>query len=304
MTRSKAGRGMTGGETPDAVADSLARLLKNLGGEKSRKGYANDWGRYRTWLAFEGVDVTEAKPRHVEDHLIYLREHDGDVRSTCSRALSVIREVYRILVRDEIMEVNPAREVKNPKFDSSPSTPYLNEAQVKQLLAMPATTWWEKRDRMCLRLALGLGWRRSEIARLCVEDFKDGAATAVRKGGKVTAVGVPPFLMKQIETWLAFAGITTGPVLPRAPHRPKAITGDIVYKIVTKSCERAGVPRVSPHGLRRSFTSILHNNGTDLRSLQIALSHSSIVTTERYSKAADALKNIPGEGMAYLLGED
>lgn len=291
--------------TSIAIQDAVARLLQNLGSEESRRIYQQGWDGYTTWLATQVVDVREARPRHIEGYLVHLRETEH-ARATCSRVLSIVRAVYGILVRDELMDANPAREVKTPKFDSNPKTKYLNEEQAKSIFQLTANTWQEKRDRLCIQLLLGLGWRRSEVARMCIEDIarKDGHATGIRKGDKRTAVGVPPVVLSKIEKWIAYANITNGALLPRSPENQRPISGGMIYHIVANTLKQAGLEGYSPHSLRRTFTSILHNRGESLRSLQIALSHNSITTTEKYSKAADALKNAPGQGLADILGED
>lgn len=287
------------------IATSFARMSANrLHSDKSKRAYTDDWARYRAWLETVGIEVTEARPGHIEDHLNYLHEKKKCRPSTIGRALSVIRAVYKSLVRDEIMDLNPAREVDNVEFDREQNTPYFTEAQVKALLDLPATTWVEKRDQLCLNIILGIGWRRSEVARLTVEDFKGNTAGGERKGGKQRTMGVPTFIRRKVDEWCQYAGIESGPIFIRSIENREVISADIVYQIVKKQLARVGIHKGSPHALRRTFATILYNRGVPLREIQIALSHASIVTTERYVKEIDALKIAPGKGMSDLFGED
>ena len=289
----------------EKITASFARLSEtNLKSDKSKRAYRDDWSRYRAWLKAEGLNVTEVKPRHIEDHLIWLRTTKKCEASTCGRALSVIRAVYKVLVRDEIMDSNPAREVENIESDTEPKTPYFTEEQVKALLDLPAESWVEKRDKLCLEVMLGIGWRRSEIARLAVEDFQGDTARGERKGGKQRAMGMPPFIRRKIDKWCRYAEIESGPIFVRSIENRAAISGDIVYQIVKKQLARVGILKGSPHALRRTFATILYDRGVPLREIQIALSHASITTTERYAKVVDALKIAPGKGMADLFGEE
>jgi site-specific recombinase XerD len=284
----------------DSVESSFERLLLNLGSDKSRRSYKIDWDRYCRWLEERKINVVAARPRHVEEHILSLQEK-GCERSTCGRALSVIRAVYSILVRDEMLETNPAREVKNPKFDSTPNTPHLNEEQVRQLLSLPNETWKERREHLVLCLLFGLGWRRSEIARMQVEDFVDGTVTGIVKGDKPLTVGVPAWLLEKIESWCVFANIEAGPLLPRAPQDKKGVSDDMVYLIVKDAAKKAGL-KITPHGLRRTNITIGGELGVTLKERQLSVGHSSQSTTERYDKARDAAKNAPGQVFADIVG--
>lgn len=289
---------------PSPVRQAIDAVLASLPSAESRRAYEHDWMRYAVWLELEGVLVVEARPRHVVAHVAHLREV-GIARSSLGRALSVVRAVYGELVRDGVIESNPAREVKNPKSDVTPKTPYLNEEQVRALVNLPAKTWREKRDRLCLRLLFGIGWRRSEIARLKVESFNSERRTVTGKvkGGKVLTVGVPEWLLQDVVRWCAVAGIETGAILPRREHSIKAISGDIVYKIVKNAEERAGLPlgSVSPHGLRRTSITISGERGVSLKERQLSVGHTSQSTTERYDQARDAARSAPGQVFEDLI---
>lgn len=284
----------------DRVATSLARLLRNLGSDKSRRAYQDDWERYVEWLHGRKLTVAKARPGDVEDHIQSLQE-GGCKRSTCGRALSVIRAVYGILVRDEVVETNPAREVKNPKFDSSPSTPHLTEDQVRQLFARPAETWKERRARACLSLLLGIGWRRSEVACMTVEDFVGATVTGMLKGKKLATVGVPAWVQGEVAVWREYAGIDEGPLLPRSPKNRAAVSGAIVYDIASQACVAAGIGHFSPHSFRRTKITIEGKRNVSLKDRQLAVGHASQATTERYDKADYAAQNAPGQVLADLI---
>jgi site-specific recombinase XerD len=273
------------------------RVLRNLNSPASKRSYKHDWSRFLVWLELEGVKVTEVKPRHIEDHLAALQAK-GCERSTCGRALSVVREAFGALVRAEIVAVNPAREVKNPKFDSSPSTPCLNEEQAGAIMQLPRGTWRERRDGIVVAILFGIGWRRAEVAAMRVDSFKDGKVSGIVKGGKRLTVGVPDWLMEQIEEWVRYSGVEDA-LLPRSPDDLEAMTADMVYQAVKRQAGRAGVS-ISPHGLRRTFITLLGEDGVSLKDRQLAVGHSSQATTERYDRARDAASKAPGNRLARL----
>lgn len=290
---------------------AFSRALRNLGSDESRRAYRSDWSRWAEWCERSGVELLTARPGDVEDHLAALRD-EGCKRATLGRALTAIRSIYSYLVRDELTSVNPAREVKAPRFDSRPKVPWLTEDGIRQLFAgIPEPESWKgKRSRVCLSLLFGLGWRRAEVARMRVEDFKESpngwTVTGVVKGGKEITVGVPPWVWGEIEAWLpslvaeGAAPLVAGPLLPRRFGKFESISGDIVYQIVKEAAGAAGV-NINPHGLRRTNITLAGERGVSAKMRQLAVGHTSVVTTERYDMARDAARNAPGQVFADLV---
>lgn len=280
---------------------SLAAYWSSIDRPNTLRSYQGNWERWATWLEGRGLSPLEAKPINVKE---YLAAMAGSAKATRGRALTTIRSVYSALVVDGVLAVNPAREVKNPKVGSKPHTPWIDdEAAHKLVEGMPSGAWRDQRDRLCVLIMLFMGLRRWEVAKLRVEEFsKSGTRLKTEvKGGKVETFGVPPTLAREIAAWRERAGIVDGPLLPRSPDDPRPISPRMVYDVVRNAGARVGVT-VAPHGLRRSFITILRRRGTDIRDLQKAVGHESVTTTERYDH--DGSVGAPGEGMAGVLGLD
>lgn len=277
----------------------LENLLAQLPSEGSRRVYRVAWVRYERWLSEHGIAALAARPRDVAAHLTYLRD-EGKAKATIGHALSVIREVYGAHVREEEIAANPAREVKLPKLSGDPRTPWLTEEDARKLLSVPRETWKERRTYVVLSLLLGLGWRRAEVARMRVEDFKDGTVTGIVKGGKSLTVGVPAWVGREVDNWRTFAEIKKGPLIPRSLEDPRAVTGADVYYMVRQAARLVGL-RVSPHALRRTNITLTGERGVSLKARQLAVGHTSQATTERYDRAREAAQNAPGEVLGDLL---
>jgi integrase/recombinase XerC len=225
-------------------------------------------------------------------------------KSSISRMLSVIREVYGALVRDEIVENNPAREVKQPKLSATPKTPYLDdEEKVEKLLNAPGETWPARRDLLCVRLLFGLGWRRREVARLLLSDFGDDyeTVTGVFKGNKTVTVGVPAWLIECVAEWVDTQKTPPTALLPGTEGSKCAMSERSVYDAVVRVALRADIGPLSPHALRRTNITLGGARGVSLKERQLAVGHSSQATTERYDRARDASKNAPGQVFADLI---
>ncbi|MFC0028385.1 tyrosine-type recombinase/integrase [Micromonospora chaiyaphumensis] len=145
------------------------------------------------------------------------------------------------------------------------------------------------RDRLLLELLYGTGVRISEACGLDVTDV-DQARRVVRvlgKGGRERAVpyGVPA--QRALDAWLACGR----PALaaPRSGHalllgaRGGRLNPTTARRIVAGYAEAAGLPRVTPHGLRHSAATHLLEGGADLRAVQELLGHSSLASTQIYT---------------------
>lgn len=198
-------------------------------------------------------------------------------------------------------------------------------------------SWTDRRDRMCIQLLAGTGRRRAEVARMRVEDFTEHGVSGAVKGGAVKTAPVPEWLRRELTAWLAFAGIKSGPVLPRSPgfpcsnecgrfwtdavvaatcctggrrtgtlssvHDAVSINGNGVYAIVKRVAAAVGIApeKISPHGLRRTLATLSERRNVPLADLQVQLGHASRDTTETYLKGSRKVEVAPGEWMGELV---
>lgn len=133
----------------------------------------------------------------------------------------------------------------------------------------------------------GAGLRISEACSLRTTDLdRERMLIHVRcgKGRKDRYVMLSPRLLACLEAyWLAMR--------PRGaylfPGRPgdKAVSRKMAHRVLAKAvAECAFTKHVTPHSLRHAFATHLLEAGTDLRTIQQLLGHTSIHTTARYTR--------------------
>jgi len=190
------------------------------------------------------------------------------------------------MVEREELQANPAELVSSPKKDAY-LPKVLKPDEVSELLErIPASTPLDLRDRALLELAYAAGLRAEELVNLDVESI-DPDAEEVRvegKGGRTRVVPVGEHAWRALDRYLSRGRtvLNTGssPALFISKTGKRLSTSDVRRRLQLQT-RRAGV---SPHTLRHSFATHLLEGGADLRTIQELLGHSSISTTQTYTR--------------------
>ena len=214
-------------------------------------------------------------------------------RATMARHLSALRSFFKYLVREELVEANPARTVATPKREKHlPAV--LQTSDVALLLEQPDTSrTLGIRDAAWLELLYASGLRISELTGIDLDDL-ELRSRLVKVRGKGSKERIVPFGSKAeaaLRAYLAVRGELVHDVEEQAVfvnHRGARITTRSVRRLfdgyVRDASLRAGV---SPHTLRHSFATHLLNAGADLRGIQELLGHASLSTTQKYTHLND-----------------
>jgi tyrosine recombinase XerC len=211
-------------------------------------------------------------------------------RASIVRHLSALRSFFKYLMREEVIDANPARGVITPRREKHlPSV--LQPSDVALLLEAPdLTTPFGIRDRAWLELLYASGLRISELVGIDIDDIEI-RARLVKVRGKGAKERIVPFGSKAQEAIRAYLAIRK-PADDEAAlfvnYRGERITARSVRRLfngyVRDASLRAGV---SPHTLRHSFATHLLNAGADLRAIQELLGHASLSTTQKYTHLND-----------------
>lgn len=211
-------------------------------------------------------------------------------RSSIARHLSALRSFFKYLMREGIVETNPARNVATPKGEKHlPSV--LQTSDVTILLEQPdLATPLGLRDRAFLELLYGAGLRIGELVGIDVDDV-ELRARLVKVRGKGSKERIVPFGSKAeeaVRAWMAARQAAPEQHALFINYRGDRITARSVRRLferyVRAAALRAGV---SPHTLRHSFATHLLNAGADLRGIQELLGHASLSTTQKYTHLND-----------------
>lgn len=214
-------------------------------------------------------------------------------RASTARHLSALRSLFKYLMREGVVEKNPARAVATPKREKQlPSV--MQPADVALLLEQPeADSPLGTRDRAWLELLYASGLRISELIGIDLDQI-ELHARLVKVRGKGSKERIVPFGRKAQAAIRAYLPIRAD--LVKEPEETALFVNYRGERITTRSVRRLfdGYVRqaslragISPHTMRHSFATHLLNSGADLRAIQELLGHASLSTTQKYTHLND-----------------
>jgi integrase/recombinase XerD len=217
-------------------------------------------------------------------------ERPAAAPATLQRKIACLRSFYRHLRREQILDHDPAAELRAPR--SRARLPkVLSRDEVTRLLEQPrGTSPGALRDRALLETMYACGLRASEAIGLELSEL-DLEAGILRARGKGSKERIVPIGGKAIDALRAYLELARPKLVGIRPERRVFVNlrgGGLsrqgLYKIVRRHARSAGLEqRMSPHTLRHTFATHLLTGGCDLRSLQEMLGHADIGTTQIYT---------------------
>lgn len=209
-----------------------------------------------------------------------------------ARALSSLRGFYKFLANRHNIENDAIGLISSPKVPRKLSKA-IDVTDVEHMhdaisAIDESEPWIAARDWALVMLLFGCGLRISEALGLTNSDVR-GRPDSLRilgKGSKERIVPMLPAVMDAIEKYTRIRPFGNGANdalfrsvrgLPMSPR--------MAEKVVEKLRHYLQLPDyVTPHALRHTFATAMLAGGADLRSLQELLGHSSLSTTQLYTK--------------------
>jgi integrase len=182
---------------------------------------------------------------------------------------------------------------------------WLNEAQVRDLLAVPdRKTLRGKRNYCILAVLVGCALREEELLTLKLEDIQPRAGrwvilNLVSKGGRVRTVGVQAWVKQAIDAWVGAAKIRDGRLIRQTTLAPGGVSSATIWNIVRAAAAKIGVANFGPHDLRRTCAKHCYERGASIEQIQKMLGHADIRTTARYLGTEQDLVHAPNDLLAY-----
>ncbi|HSG28191.1 MAG TPA: site-specific tyrosine recombinase [Candidatus Krumholzibacterium sp.] len=265
-----------------------AMIEKGLS-KNTTKAYASDLILFRDYLAGPGIEDPSAIDLHLSlGFAVSLKE--GRSPASRARILSAVKGFQRFLYREGSLDSLDVKGIGSPKLVRK--IPFvLSQDEVEALLDAPDGSLLGIRDRAMLELVYSTGMRVSEACDQKIDntDLERRLARIRGKGGKERLV---PFGRKAADAVGYYISSARRDILKGRHseflflnYRGGRLSRISFWKILKKHSRLAGLPaEVTPHTLRHSFATHLVEGGADLRTVQELLGHSSISTTQIYTR--------------------
>jgi integrase/recombinase XerC len=262
-------------------SENIKGLSKN-----TTNSYQRDLNKLSKFLEVSGVTNFEHLTEEVCSAWIAdLFQHNVSARSI-QRHISSAKGFFNYLKKSGLLADSPFELINAPKSPSYLPN-ILSPEEVSQLLNFKPKNTQEKRDLAIIELIYSSGLRVSETVNINLGDFEDNKnfLRVLGKGAKTRLVPVGRYAQNAINDWMIEREkLATKDDSLFVNLRGNRITTRSVQEKLKKISIMQGLPPVNPHMLRHSFATHLLESSGDLRSIQELLGHSSLSTTQIYTR--------------------
>jgi site-specific recombinase XerD len=224
---------------------------------------------------YDGKAMVDIDNEEIIDYLFFLREELSYSTSAQNIVVSAVKRFLLAFTEREINTIN----IPRPKAKKS-LPKVLEKSEVESLLRQDIYI----KHKCILYMLYATGIRCGELINLKVEDINFNTKTIIINKGKGDKSRVVTLPNKLSHLLLSYLGLERPLVYCFEGSKGGKYSPTSVQKIVKRSVLKAGIDkRVTPHMLRHSYATHLHDSGMDIRHIQRLLGHSSTKTTEIYT---------------------
>ena len=287
--------------TANGIQRDIDRFLNHLRDERrlsahTISAYRRDLEKFTDFLTRR--EITTLRQLVVAQARMFPAQlnQSGLSSRSIQRALSAVRTLYRYLLRESKVAINPfltARDVGHRQAVIAPRAerrlpPTLSIEEIAQLVTIDPRTDLDRRDRAILELFYSSGLRLAELSGLDLGDLDlgDAMVRVMGKGAKTRIVPIGGYAREAVLAWLNVraACARESEQALFVNRNGTRLGARAIQQRVAVWAQRQGLGRrVHPHMLRHSFASHVLESSSDLRAVQELLGHADISTTQVYT---------------------
>ena len=279
------------------------------------RAYQADWRDFREWCEAHQFAALPALPQTVA---LYLTDRAATLKtSSLARRLTTINRAHQAAGQPSPATMQNAvvsevwKGIKRKKGTAQHGKKPFLTPDLRRIIAELPQDLQGLRDRALLLAGFAGGFRRSELAALCVEDLEttpDGLILRLGRSktdqeGQGRPVALPygsdprTCPVRALRAWLQQAGITVGPLF-RAVDRhglasDKALHADSVAYLVKRAAGRAGLETMeyAGHSLRAGLATQAAMNGASELAIMKQTGHRSLATVRKYIREGSLFRD-------------
>ena len=206
---------------------------------------------------------------------------------TINRKISALSRYYDFLIKLEQIDESPTKNHKRLKVQSKIIIPF-TEDEVFSVINVFDDSFEGKRDMLIIDTLYSTGIRRDELIKIKLNDllFDENLIKIQGKRNKERLVPILPSLLQNINNYIKLrSNIKSSINNLFITKKGTQIGPSLVYRVVKKYFSKVSSKvKISPHVLRHSFATHLLNNGAGINTIKEILGHSSLASTQIYTK--------------------
>ncbi len=302
------------GEADAHLQRLVTEWLLTCGGAETRKAYGGDFREFCvfvekgfgriTWDAVTGIGAS-AFAAWLKNRL----EQREIAPATAARKLASVSAFLEFCVTRGDLQRNPLAKVKRPRVPKQPKSAVLSDDEVRKLLAVIGAEREEAEkgkllapvraarfNEVVFKTLLGTGCRISELLALRVCDVELcgelGRLHFRCKGSEDHSVAAPRSLAECVLEFARFAGVNGDKECVFLFANTKESAEKRIGRELVRLCKKVGIEKeVTPHVLRATVATSLHEKGVPVVHIQRLLNHKDISTTAVYIRRVDTEGN-------------
>lgn len=227
--------------------------------------------------AFTYVEIIQQNASHIFNIMPYRIKIAHLNPKTISKKLSAIRSFVSYLNEQNMKVIL--------KSDNSVKVAKTLPKPIQHKHIVEALSHTDLQERLVVVMLYTLGLRISELTSLVVDDISTDWVRVLGKGNKQRDIPLLSSTKLLLDEYLA---LNSPKKFLFEKNREKLSENSLRYT-VTKVFKRVSL-KVTPHQLRHSYATALLNNNAPIADVSELLGHSSMATTQIYTKLGSALK--------------
>ena len=218
----------------------------------------------------------------IRQWIVYLSEKKYS-KTSINRKIASLKSYFNFLVNIDKIESSPLKGHKNLKSSSKIVIPF-SEDEIMQVFENFNDSKISDRDKLIIEIFYSTGLRREELINIKIQDIflKEGLIKILGKRSKERLIPILPSLSKNLKNFIIN---NNNSKYLFETKKLKKISVSTVYRLINKYFRLVSSKvKVSPHVLRHTFATHMLNNGADINTIKEILGHSSLSSTQIYTK--------------------
>ena len=245
--------------------------------------YLKDINDFQVFLVDNGTKISsEINYSFIRQWIVTLSEKKYS-KISINRKIASLKSYFNFLVNIGTINSSPLKGHKNLKSSSKIVIPF-TEDEINNVFDSFNSTEINDRDKLIIEIFYSTGIRRQELINIRVENilFDDKLIKILGKRNKERMIPMLPELSSNILDYIKDKKPQTYLFESKKSQKLSVST---IYRTINKYFRLVSSKvKVSPHVLRHTFATHMLNNGADINTIKEILGHSSLSSTQIYTK--------------------